>query len=118
MRGRSTPVRVSRLRGERLHRLVGGAGPGLLIGRGADRARLSGALEATKRTGRGRIVVVIGDAGIGKTRLVADLEEEARGLGFAWTWVENLSYTTGESYGWARTFAQRLADEAAIDSGS
>ncbi len=56
--------------------------------------------------------------GIGKTRLVADLEEEARGLGFAWTWVENLSYTTGESYGWARTFAQRVADEAAIDSGS
>ena len=118
VRGRSAPVRVSRLRGERLHRLVGATGPGLLIGRGADRARLSGALEATKRTGQGRVVVVIGDAGIGKTRLVADLEEEARGRGFAWTWVENLSYTTGESYGWARTFAQRVADEAGIDSGS
>ena len=61
---------------------------------------------------------MIGDAGIGKTRLVADLEEEARELGFAWTWVENLSYTTGESYGFARTFAQRLADEAGIDSGA
>ena len=48
---------------------------------------------------------------------MADLEEEARELGFTWTWVENLSYTTGESYGFARTFAQRLADEAGTDSG-
>lgn len=61
---------------------------------------------------------MVGDAGIGKTRLVADLEEEARGLGFAWTWAENLSYTTGESYAFARTFAQRVADEAGTDSGS
>ena len=118
VRGRSTPVRVSRLRGERLHRFVGSTGPGLLIGRAADRARLWRTLEQTRRTGRGHVVVVIGDAGIGKTRLVADLEEEARGLGFAWTWIENLSYTTGESYGFARTFAQRVADEAGIDSGA
>ncbi|HEX7472522.1 MAG TPA: adenylate/guanylate cyclase domain-containing protein [Candidatus Limnocylindrales bacterium] len=118
VRGRSTPVRISRLRGERLHRLVGGAGHGLLIGRAADRARLRETLEATRRTGRGHVVVVIGDAGIGKTRLVADLEEEARGLGFAWTWIENLSYTTGESYGFARMFAQRVADEAGTDSGA
>jgi class 3 adenylate cyclase len=118
VRGRSAPVRISRLRGERLHRLVGGAGPGLLIGRATDRARLLRTLEQTLRTGRGHVVVVMGDAGIGKTRLVADLEEEARGLGFAWTWIENLSYTTGESYGFARIFAQRVADEAGLDSGS
>ena len=118
VRGRATPVRISRLRGERLHRLVGGAGPGLLIGRAAARAHLRETLETTRRTGKGRVVVVIGDAGIGKTRLVADLEEEARGLGFAWTWIENLSYTTGESYGFARMFAQRVADEAGTDSGA
>ena len=118
VRGRSTPVRISRLRGERLHRLVGAAGPGLLIGRATDRARLRATLEDVRRTGAGRVVVVIGDAGIGKTRLVADLEEEARGLGFGWTWVENLSYTTGEVYGFARVFAQRLADEAGTDSGA
>ena len=118
IRGRAEPVRVHRLRGERQHRLVGAAGPGLLIGRVADRARLRDALESTHRTGRGRVVVVIGDAGIGKSRLVADMEEEARGLGFAWTWTENLSYTTGEYYAFARTFAQRLADEHGTDSGS
>ena len=118
VRGRSTPVRVSRLRGERLHRFVGGTGPGLLIGRATDRARLRATLEHTRASGHGHVVVVVGEAGIGKTRLVADLEEEARDLGFAWTWIENLSYTTGESYGFARTFAQRVADEAGIDSGS
>lgn len=118
VRGRSTPVRISRLRGERLHRLVGAAAPGLLIGRTTDRAFLRSTLEETLRTGAGRVVVIVGEAGIGKTRLVADLEEEARGLGYRWTWVENLSYTTGEVYGFARVFAQRLADEAGIDSGS
>ena len=39
VRGRSAAVRVHRLRGERLHRLVGAAGPGLLIGRVGDRSR-------------------------------------------------------------------------------
>lgn len=57
VRGRSTPVRINRLRGERLHRFVGGAGPGLLIGRAADRARLRAALEGTRRSGRGRVVI-------------------------------------------------------------
>ena len=118
VRGRARAVRIHRLRGERLHRLVGSVGPGLLIGRVADRARLLGALEATQLTGHGRVVLVIGEAGIGKSRLVADMEEEARGRGFHWTWVENLSYTSGEYYAFARAFAQRLADEHGLDSGS
>jgi adenylate cyclase len=118
IRGRAVPVRVHRLRGERLHRLVGAAGPGLLIGRVADRARLRDALETTHRSGRGRVVLLVGEAGIGKSRLAADVEEEARGLGFAWTWTENLSYTSGEYYAFARMFAQRIADEQGTDSGT
>ena len=118
IRGSSAPVRVHRLRGERLHRLVGSTGIGLLIGRTADRARLREALVETRETGRGRVFLVIGDAGIGKSRLCADLEEEARGIGYRWTWTENLSYTMGEYYGFARSFAQRIADEESTDSGS
>jgi adenylate cyclase len=118
VRGRSVPVRVHRLRGERLHRLVPAAGSGLLIGRVVDRARLRDALESTRKTGRGRVILLVGEAGIGKSRLAADVEEEARGLGFAWTWTENLSYTTGEYYAFARTFAQRIADEQGTDSGT
>ena len=118
IRGRAAPVRVHRLRGERLHRLVGSAGPGLLIGRVADRTRLREALEETRRTSQGRVVILVGEAGIGKSRLATEIEEEARGLGFAWTWVENLSYTSGEYYAFARTFAQRIAEEQDTDSGS
>jgi adenylate cyclase len=118
IRGSSAPVRVHRLRGERLHRLVGSTGTGLLVGRTADRAHLHQAMVEVRETGRGRVFLVVGDAGIGKSRLCADLEEEARGLGYRWTWTENLSYTTGEYYGFARSFAQRIADEESTDSGS
>ena len=118
VRGRAGPVRIHRLRGERLQRLVGSTGPGLLIGRVADRASLLEPLETTRRTGLGRAILIVGDAGIGKSRLVADMEEEARGRGFGWTWVENLSYTSGEYYAFARSFAQRVADEHGLDSGT
>ncbi|MFI5225196.1 MAG: AAA family ATPase [Candidatus Limnocylindrales bacterium] len=118
IRGRAAPVRVHRLRGERLHRLVGSSATGLLVGRSAERAHLQELLVDARRTGRGRVVLIVGDAGIGKSRLAADLEEEARDLGFRWTWTENLSYTTGEYYGFARTFAQHIADEESTDSGS
>jgi len=63
-------------------------------------------------------VILVGEAGIGKSRLAAEIEEDAHGLGFAWTWVENLSYTSGEYYAFARTFAQRIAEEQGTDSGS
>jgi class 3 adenylate cyclase len=118
LRGRADAVRVHRLRGERPQRLVGSSGEGILVGRVADRARLLGALDTARRTGAGRVVLVVGEAGIGKSRLVADLEDDARALGFAWTWTENLSYRSGEYYAFARSFAQRIADERGTDSGS
>jgi DNA-binding CsgD family transcriptional regulator/tetratricopeptide (TPR) repeat protein len=40
-----------------------------LVGRGAELAALRAALD-TARTGHGRVVVVVGDAGLGKTRLL------------------------------------------------
>ena len=39
-------------------------------------------------------------------------------LGFAWTWTESVSYGRGEPYRFARLFAQAVADEHGIDSGS
>jgi hypothetical protein len=89
-----------------------------LIGREHERARLRALINATHSTGIGRVAVVIGDAGIGKSRLLGDLEIDARGAGFRWTVVENVSYGTGEPYRFARAFAQAIADEQGTDSGT
>jgi predicted ATPase len=89
-----------------------------LIGREDERARLMALLEASRRDGTGRVAVVLGDAGIGKSRLLADMETDARQAGFRWTIVENVSYGTGEPYRFLRAFAQAIADEEGTDSGS
>ena len=56
-------------------------GPRSIIGRRAERARLLGRLEAL-REGRGGVVLIEGEPGIGKSQLVADLvgRAEERGV--------------------------------------
>jgi class 3 adenylate cyclase len=89
-----------------------------LVGRATEVTHVRRALKRARRSGRGAVVLVTGDAGMGKSRLVADVESEARALGFAWTWTESVSYGRGEPYRFGRQFAQVLADEHGIDSGS
>lgn len=57
-----------------------------LVGRGRDLEALVGYLDETV-AGRGRVVVVSGEAGMGKTRLCEELASVAgsRGVGLAWT---------------------------------
>jgi DNA-binding CsgD family transcriptional regulator/tetratricopeptide (TPR) repeat protein len=52
----------------------------MLVGRQIERERLWGALSEA-RAGHPGVVLVAGEAGIGKTRLVADFEEAAAGAG-------------------------------------
>jgi adenylate cyclase len=88
------------------------------VGRATELARIRTTLERSRESGRGAVVVVTGDSGMGKSRLAADVEREARGLGYAWTWTENVSYGRGEPYRFARLFAQAVADEHGVDSGT
>jgi class 3 adenylate cyclase len=116
LRGQTRPVRISRLLGEagfQPWRPLGGR----FVGRAAERALLRQVLGGL-REGRGATVLVEGEAGIGKSRLLADLEAEARRAGVAWTWVDNVSYGAVEPYRFARAMAQAVADEHATDSGS
>ncbi|HYH93974.1 MAG TPA: AAA family ATPase, partial [Candidatus Saccharimonadales bacterium] len=121
LRGQSTRVELFALRGEAgmgawmPHRR---AAPGPLVGRASELAVLEAALERCATTGQGATVVVVGDAGIGKSRLLAAAEPMARRLGLAWTWTENVSYGRGEPYRYARLFAQTIADEQGVDSGA
>ncbi len=100
-------------------RPVPAVGPGdRFIGRRHERAVLLDALRAVQRTGRARTVLLVGEPGMGKTRLLADLEADVRRAGFRWTWTENLSFRAGEPYGHVRLFAERVADEMGTDPGS
>ncbi len=117
LRGQRTPVRIGRLVAET------GFQPwqppsGRLVGRTAERERLSRLLGVLRADHHGAVAVVRGEAGIGKSRLLADLEGEARAAGLAWTWVDNVSYGLAEPYRFGRSLAQVIADEHGMDSGS
>jgi class 3 adenylate cyclase len=116
LRGQTRPIRIARLLGE------AGFQPwrpptGRLVGREKERRRLR-QLLAGLTEGRGAAVVVEGDAGMGKSRLMADLAGDARSVGVAWTWVDNVSYGANEPYRFGRALAQLVADEHGLDSGS
>jgi adenylate cyclase len=116
LRGQSRPIRVARLLGQ------AGFQPwrppaGRLVGRTAERNRLRHLLDELAH-GRGGAIVIEGEAGIGKSRLLADAGHAARALGLALTWVDNVSYGGNEPYRFGRAFAQAVADEHGTDSGS
>jgi tetratricopeptide (TPR) repeat protein len=88
-------------RREKLSRAVTSSGDGPLVGRLRELAELRAAYEAA-RAGRGGVQLILGDPGVGKTRLAGALAEHAaadgartvwtRGWGRAapayWPWVE------------------------------
>ncbi|MEX1173919.1 MAG: AAA family ATPase [Chloroflexota bacterium] len=121
LRGQSVAVELHRVHGEAgmgpwvLHRT---AASGALVGRTSEVAILVEAIERCRRTGTGSTVIVVGEAGVGKSRLLAELEPVATDRGFRWTWTENVSYGRGEPYRYARLFAQAMADEQGVDSGT
>lgn len=116
--GRPQPVHGHRLLEARPAGPGGRPTHGVLVGRRRERERLRATLASTVATGRGRVVIVVGEAGIGKTRLIAELESEARALAMAWTWTENHSYLVGEPYGLARRHPDRIAGDLGLDPGT
>lgn len=70
-----------------------------LIGRDAERQRLEGVLE-NLRSGCGQIVSVMAEAGLGKSRLVAEVHRAMTASGDPVAWWEGraLSFNTGTPY--------------------
>ena len=121
LRGQSEPVRLHALEGE--VGLGGYTAPrtraiGTLVGRVAERDRLRAMLDRCRSEGIGGTMLVVGDPGIGKSRLIAEFVGEAKERGMASTWTENTSYGQAEPYRFGRLFAQAAADEHGMDSGS
>ena len=73
VKGKAEPVEVFRPTGERRHEITTG---GRMIGRDGERRALAAALQGLTG-GDGGVVVVEGEAGIGKSTLIADLLEQA-----------------------------------------
>ena len=79
LKGIGRPVRAFRVRGERgvsgrIEAAIASAGLTPLVGRGAELDALQAAFESA-RQGRGRAVFVVGEAGIGKSRLVYEFRQ-------------------------------------------
>lgn len=87
-----------------------------IVGRTAQRSLLAEKLEELRKDGVGGLVVIEGDAGIGKSRLVEDLLDRALSLG-----VTSLR-GTGDAiekftpyHGWRRVFSQLLELDVLTD---
>jgi class 3 adenylate cyclase len=75
--------------------------PGLrapMIGRGDELAELSGYVEALTARGRGRFVHVRGEAGLGKSRLIAELRSSLAGTPVRYLEGHSLTYRRGAAY--------------------
>ncbi|MGA9160309.1 MAG: adenylate/guanylate cyclase domain-containing protein, partial [Actinomycetota bacterium] len=95
VKGRAGPVVASRLVGPRPVTEAPSRTP--LVGRDGELARLEAA-TGDLRSGRGQVLLLVGDAGLGKTRMLTEL----RSLGGEdVTWLEGLcvSYGAGSPYG-------------------
>jgi len=90
VKGRAQPVQVWRLVGRRAAEREAPAGP--LVGREREVATLQEVAEDLVASGRGQLVFLTGDAGIGKTRLLRELRSRVSGEA---TWLEGACASYG-----------------------
>ena len=106
VKGKSEPLQVWRVLGERV-----GAAPERtpFVGRRDELASLERAFDEVAATGEARTVVVLGEPGVGKSRLAAELE---RSIGTRGTVVEGAAPPAGEQLAFAaiRDTVRALAD--------
>jgi len=92
LKGMAAPVTGWRVAG-----LIAGPAPTTpFVGRASDLLMLKGLLQACGEGGRGRVVVLRGEAGIGKSRLLEEILREAQGRGFTAHKTLVLDFGTGK----------------------
>jgi len=102
VKGKAIPVQA--WRPMRIVATVGGAGRTLLelplVGRAAERDALRGALDRALGTGAGlALVSVVGEAGLGKSRLAWELEKYVDGLAATVLWHRGQASSFGQGVG-------------------
>jgi class 3 adenylate cyclase/predicted ATPase len=119
VKGKSKPVQV--WRPLRVVAAVGGVGRALvelpLVGRRSELGALRGALEGLFEPGAQlRLVSVVGEAGLGKSRLAWELEKYSDGLAATVLWHRGQASSFGEGVGfWALGDMVRMRAEITLD---
>ena len=124
LKGKSEPVPAWRLLGERRSQAMAArtaVAPRRLVGREEELAAVTGALAGLSE-GRGGIVGITGEAGVGKSRLTEEAWAFAADRGFRWLETRCLSYGAGLTY-WPYTellrgFVGLHADDAPADAAA
>lgn len=114
LKGKSEPVTAWHLLG--LRSASSDAGRGLtglhspLVGRTAELATLNAAATAVLNEGRGRVILVAGEPGLGKSRLMEEWRQQLSRQGGALHWVEGngVSYGQGQPYSMLNGFLRAL----------
>ncbi len=117
VKGLDQPVRVWRARS-----LLAEAEParrGPLVGRKSELRQFAGVLEACRETGTGQAVLLRGEAGIGKTRLVEAFAAAARAQGFSGHRGLVLDFGVGKGQDAVRSLVRSLlGSDAGADEGA
>jgi class 3 adenylate cyclase/tetratricopeptide (TPR) repeat protein len=116
VKGKAEPIPVYRPLGPRKAGMRVGARPEI-VGRTAERTLLAEQIQALQRGGPGATLIIEGEAGIGKSRLVDDLRRQAEAMrvtvfvGAADAVEKSTSY-----YAWRRVISQLLDLEILTDA--
>jgi class 3 adenylate cyclase len=113
LKGKSEPVAAYRVLGLKADPLSfravrGGGAP--LVGRDAEFMQLKQAVDQV-RQGRGQIVCLIGEAGLGKSRLIAELRQywlDQGGPSFQWDGTTGIPYDVDRPFGLFQNYARGM----------
>ena len=97
VKGRTEPVEAWRLEGAVAERPRVRGGEAQLVGRERELSSLESALEEA-RDGRGLMVALVGEPGIGKSRLAHEIARHAEANGFVTAWTSSRSYASAFPY--------------------
>ena len=120
VKGKSLPIKTYRVMGVKsrpghLRGLEGLSSP--LVGREAQITLLKDRLKDLEQ-GTGSVVAVTGEAGLGKSTLIAELKKSSAGQPHSWLQGDSLSYTRSISYQPWRQIIRQAIDAHAEDSSA
>ena len=114
VKGRAESVDAWRLVGASPERRRARGGEARLVGGDREMTALESALEEA-RDGRGLMVALVGEPGIGKSRLAVEIVRRAEAEGFATAWTSSPSYASAFPYQLVVQLVPQLLERGATE---